>query len=133
MALPIPSTSNRTASIASTPELCAHYTSAPIPKFATARRTPGSELRDRRTLANSMLLVRLLNLKFLTHVPQYDRNFKFAALVAFPRRQSVRAPRRSFICCAARGARACAPEAALGFRLAPPACVMRCRLSGGAL
>jgi hypothetical protein len=31
-----------------------------------------------------MLLVRLLNLKFLNAWPQYDRNFKFAALKRVP-------------------------------------------------
>ena len=40
-------------------------TSAPIPKFASYRGEFDCELRNQRSTSNSMILVRLLNLKFL--------------------------------------------------------------------
>jgi hypothetical protein len=46
-------------------ELLCSAPSAPIPKFASYRGKFDCELRNQRSTSNSMILVRLLNLKFL--------------------------------------------------------------------
>jgi hypothetical protein len=57
-------------------------TSAPLPKFVTHRRNLKHELRKLRDTSNFMILVRLLNLRFLNErAARNDRNLKFAALV----------------------------------------------------
>jgi hypothetical protein len=57
-------------------------TSAPLPKFVTHRRNLQHELRKQRGTSNFMILVRLLNLRFLNErAARNDRNLKFAALV----------------------------------------------------
>src|SRR5712691_495275 len=60
-------------------------TSAPLPKFVIHRGNLQHELRKQRGTSNSMILVRLLNLRFLTeHAAMNDRNLKFAALADDP-------------------------------------------------
>src|ERR1700674_454770 len=44
------------------------WTSAPIPKFASLCSTVSCELRNQRSTSNLMILVWLLNLKFLDEV-----------------------------------------------------------------
>src|SRR5436190_5492401 len=55
--------------------------SAPLPKFVIHRSTFRHELRKQRGTSNSMILVPLFDLKFLTRVcGNCCRNFKSAAL-----------------------------------------------------
>ena len=54
--------------------------SAPIPKFASSRGTSDANFGIKRGTSNFMILVRVLNLKFLHELAaQMIRNFKFTA------------------------------------------------------
>src|SRR5271166_4908594 len=57
----------------------------PIPKFASTRSASDANFGSKRGTRNFMILVRVLNLKFVLELAA-QRNFKFTALERFPTR-----------------------------------------------